>query len=124
MIIKHCFCLIVILNIAHVVVHAAEAQQTDVSYTGVSSRYVKITDGFWAARLETNRRVTIPHLLRMNEENDRLNNLRKGAGLMEGSYQSRRYNDTDVYKLLEAIGFSLMMHPDPELERIADAASI
>ena len=81
---------------------------------------VRVEDSFWTPRLETNRTATIPHLFKMNDEHDRLNNLRKGAGLMPGPYISRRYNDTDVYKLLEAVGYSLMRHPDPALEKIAD----
>jgi DUF1680 family protein len=86
----------------------------------VPSKQVRVTGGLWGARIAANRDVTIPHLLRMNDENERLNNLRKGAGLLEGPYVSRRYNDTDVYKLLEAIGFDLMLQPNAERERTAD----
>ena len=32
------------------------------------------------------------------------------------------FQDTDVYKWLEAVGYSLMNHPDPELEATADRA--
>jgi DUF1680 family protein len=84
------------------------------------SKNVKIKGGLWGQRIAANRSVTIPHLLRMNDENERLNNLRKGAGLLEGAYVSRRYNDTDVYKLLEAIGFDLMLQPNDELRKTAD----
>lgn len=86
----------------------------------VPSKQVRVTGGLWAARIAANRDVTIPHLLRMNEENERLNNLRKGAGLLGGPYISRRYNDTDVYKLLEAIGFDLMLQASPDFEQTAD----
>jgi DUF1680 family protein len=96
------------------------AMGADYAVQPVPSKQVKVTDGFWATKLEVNRTVTIPHLFKMNDENERLNNLRKGAGLMPGPYISRRYNDTDVYKLLEAVGYSLMLHPDPALEKIAD----
>src|SRR6185503_20067751 len=96
------------------------ARAADYPIQPVASKYVKVTDGFWATRLEVNRTSTIPHLFKMNDEHDRLSNLKKGAKLMEGKYISRRYNDTDVFKLLEAVGYSLVLHPDPALEKIAD----
>jgi uncharacterized protein len=81
---------------------------------------VKVQDAYWSPRLASNRTVTIPHLFKMNDEHDRLNNLRKAARLMDGPYVSRRYNDTDVFKLLEAVGFTLMTQRDAALEKIAD----
>ncbi|HVT79483.1 MAG TPA: beta-L-arabinofuranosidase domain-containing protein [Phycisphaerae bacterium] len=98
----------------------ARGADPDYAIQPVLSKAVKVEGGFWGAKIETNRVSTIPHLLKMNDENERLNNLRRGAGLLPGPYVSRRYNDTDVYKLLEAVGYSLAMHPDPALEKIAD----
>jgi DUF1680 family protein len=81
---------------------------------------VKITDNFWKPRLETNRTVTIPYAFKMNEETGRLNNLRKAAGLLEGPYIGRRFNDSDVYKAMEGAAYSLAMHPDASLEETLD----
>jgi DUF1680 family protein len=39
---------------------------------------------------------------------------------MTGEYKGERYNDTDVYKTIEGASYSLMVHPDPELERYLD----
>lgn len=86
----------------------------------VSFEDVTVDDAFWAPRLETNRTVTIPHIMRQNEETGRVDNLRKGAGLMEGAYQGRRFNDTDVYKVLEAASYAIARSPDPELEARMD----
>ncbi|HKW02381.1 MAG TPA: beta-L-arabinofuranosidase domain-containing protein [Vicinamibacterales bacterium] len=82
---------------------------------------VKVTGGFWQAKLETNRTVTIPHILEQNEKTGRVDNLRKGAGLMPGDYQGRRFNDTDIYKIVEAASYSLISHPDPTLAKQLDA---
>ena len=87
----------------------------------VPSAAVKIDDQFWAPKLETNRRVTIPHIMRENETTGRVDNLRKGAGLMTGDYQGRRFNDTDVYKVIEAAAYTLVSHPDPQLQQKLDA---
>lgn len=81
---------------------------------------VKITGGFWEPKLATNRTVTIPHIMRQNEATGRVDNLRKGAGRMPGEYQGRRFNDTDVYKVVEAAAYSLVSHPDPALAKQLD----
>lgn len=95
----------------------AQGQVKIASYpiTPVPMSSVKVTGGFWGPKLETNRTVTIPHIFDQNEKTGRTDNLRKGAGLMPGDYQGRRFNDTDVYKIIEAASFSLINHPDPAL---------
>lgn len=92
----------------------------DYAWRAVPFTEVKVTDNFWAPRIETNRIVTIPFALEKNEETGRMDNFRKAAGLMEGDYIGRRFNDTDIYKVLEGVAYSLQVHPDPELEAMAD----
>jgi len=86
----------------------------------VPLKQVTLADGFWKTRLETNRTVTIPHILDQNEKTGRVDNLRKGAGLKPGEYQGRRFNDTDIYKIVEAASYSLATHPDPVLSKKVD----
>jgi DUF1680 family protein len=81
---------------------------------------VRLTDSFWRPRLETNRTVTIPHLLGQNEETGRVDNFRKAAGLMEGKYEGRRFNDTDLYKIIEAASYALAQDYDPALDAELD----
>jgi DUF1680 family protein len=81
---------------------------------------VKVTDAFWAPRMETNRAVTIPFALNKNEETGRVDNFRKAAGLMKGAFQGKRYNDSDVYKVMEAASYTLMLKPDAGLEKQLD----
>ncbi len=81
---------------------------------------VKLTDVFWAPRLETNRTVSVPYALRMNEETGRVDNFRKAARLMTGPHKGRRFNDSDVYKSMEAAAYTLRLHPDPALEKTLD----
>ncbi len=81
---------------------------------------VKLTDEFWAPRIDTNRRVTVPYLFKMNEESGRVDNFRIAAGLKKGKHTGKRYNDSDVFKAIEAAAISLRVHPDPELERQLD----
>jgi DUF1680 family protein len=76
---------------------------------------VKLEDEFWAPRLEINRTVTIPYLFRANEETGRVDNFRIAAGLKQGKHTGKRYNDSDVFKAMEAAAYSIRVHPDPDL---------
>jgi DUF1680 family protein len=89
--------------------------------TPVKFTEVKVNDNYWAPRIETNRTVTIPFALQKNEETGRMDNFRKAAGILDGPHQGRRFNDTDVYKVLEGVAYSLAVHPDDELEKYADS---
>lgn len=81
---------------------------------------VRVADAFWAPRIETNRTVTIPAIFRKCEETGRIDNFAIAGGLMEGEYKGERYNDTDVYKTIEGASYSLMVHPDAELDGYLD----
>ena len=81
---------------------------------------VRITDAFWAPKREINRTVTIPHIMQQNELTGRVDNFLKAAKKKPGAYQGQRYNDTDVYKVIEAASWSLVAHPDPALEKKLD----
>jgi len=96
------------------------AQAKDYPVRPVPFTDVKIADAFWAPRLETNRAVSVPYALRMNEETGRVDNFRKAARLMTGPYKGKRYNDSDVYKAMEGAAYTLMLHPDPALRQRLD----
>ena len=81
---------------------------------------VSVTDDFWLPRIETNQKVTIPFAMQQNEETGRVDNFAIAAGLLEGEYKGERYNDTDVYKVMEGAAYTLATNPDPELERSLD----
>jgi uncharacterized protein len=99
---------------------SARAVVSDYPIAAVPASQVTLTDTFWAPKLETNRRVTIPHIMRENETTGRVDNFRKAAKLMPGTYTGRRFNDTDIYKAIEAGSLSLKAHPDPALDRKID----
>jgi len=92
----------------------------DYPFRPVPFTEVSVTDAFWAPRIETNRTVTIPFLMKKNEETGRIDNFAIAGKLMDGKYKGERYNDTDVYKVIEGASYSLMVRPDPELDRSLD----
>lgn len=81
---------------------------------------VRLTDGFWQTRLATNRQITIPHIMKQNEATGRVANFARAARTASGAYEGRRFNDTDVYKVIEAASYTLVSHPDPVLDRQLD----
>jgi len=96
-------------------------QPRDYPITAVPLKNVTVTGGFWAAKMETNRTVSIPHIINQNEITGRIANFQKAAHTATGAYQGQRYNDTDVYKVIEAASQSLVSHPDPALSAKLDA---
>jgi DUF1680 family protein len=81
---------------------------------------VVIADEFWAPRMETNRKVTVPYDFKKCEETGRIDNFAKAGGLMEGKFEGIYFNDSDLYKVIEGAAYSLKSHPDPELEKYVD----
>jgi len=81
---------------------------------------VSLTGSFWRPRLEITRTVTVPHILRQNEVSGRVDNFLKAARQMEGAYKGQRYNDTDVYKAVEAASYVLAASPDAALDKKLD----
>ncbi|MGA2677827.1 MAG: beta-L-arabinofuranosidase domain-containing protein [Sedimentisphaerales bacterium] len=82
---------------------------------------VSLTDKFWKPKIETNRNVTIPHILKMCEKSGRINNFSVAGGLMEGQFCGQYpFDDSDVYKSIEAASYLLSTYPDPNLEKYLD----
>lgn len=81
---------------------------------------VKINDSFWAPRIETNRKVTIPYNFKKSEETGRIRNFAIAGGLEEGEFEGIFFNDSDVFKIIEGAAYSLMVHKDPELDQYLD----
>ena len=81
---------------------------------------VTINDGFWAPRQKTNSESTIPHELTQCRETGRIDNFAKAAGLMSGEFEGIFFNDSDVYKWVEAASYTLLTHPNPAWEAELD----
>lgn len=81
---------------------------------------VNINDDFWAPRLETNRKVTIPYNFQKCEETGRIRNFAIAGGLEEGEFEGIFFNDSDVFKVIEGASYSLQVHDDPKLKAYLD----
>lgn len=82
---------------------------------------VEVTDDFWARRIETNHRVTIPIALQKSRETGRIDNFKVAAGLLDGEFRTTYpFDDSDIYKIIEGAAYSIQMFPDPALEATID----
>ena len=98
-----------------------DKNNSDYPITPVSFTNVKLTDDFWANRIETNRTVTIPFGFKKCEEEGRIRNFAKAGGLLDGEYEGKMpFDDTDVYKIIEGASYSLRINPDKKLEEYID----
>jgi hypothetical protein len=89
--------------------------------TAVPFTSVRLTDSFWAPRIETNRAVTIPFGFQKSEEEGRIRDFERAARIRSGGFEGKfPFNDSDVYKLIEGASYSLQSHPDPQLDRFLD----
>lgn len=100
---------------------------------------IKITDPFWGNYLKLIKNEIIPFQWDvLNDQNNieiqkerneaglpsdksnAIENLKIAAGKSEGEHYGWRFQDTDVYKWLEAVAYSLKHESDNELETLAD----
>jgi len=87
----------------------------------VNFSQVEIQDNFWKPRIYTVSTVTIPVCINQTEvKTGRIRNFEKVAANKGEKHEGIYYDDSDVYKALEAIAYSLKNHPDKELEKKAD----
>ncbi|MCA9449700.1 MAG: glycoside hydrolase family 127 protein, partial [Candidatus Omnitrophica bacterium] len=97
-----------------------EPVMTDYPIQPISFTSAHIHDSFWLPRLETNRRVTLPVCFQKCEETGRLSNFAKAAGRLEGPFQGIRFDDSDVFKVVEGAAYTLSLEEDPQLDAFLD----
>jgi DUF1680 family protein len=86
---------------------------------------VKLTDVFWAPRIETNRKVTIPAAFQKCDESGRMNNFERAAQALRGEPHDMKappypFDDSDLYKVIEGASYVLNVQPDPKLDAYVD----
>ena len=88
--------------------------------TPVDFSNVLIDDSFWGPRLDLHKTATIPICIdQIEKETGRMRNFEK-AGAGSGEHEGFFFDDSDVYKALEGLAYSLVQHPDAELEAKCD----
>lgn len=82
---------------------------------------VQITDAFWKPRIDKIASVTVPVCIQQTEvKTGRIRNFERVAGTRDGKFEGIFYDDSDVYKALEAMAYALKNKTDPQLEAKCD----
>jgi DUF1680 family protein len=110
---------------------AGEVAGADYPVQPVPFTAVRLTGGFWQARQEVNRTVTVPFALQQCEDTGRIRNFdlaaetmrRRAAG--EAGFQHKPptqfpFDDSDVFKAIEGAAYVLSMQRDAALEQRLD----
>lgn len=84
-------------------------------------------DSFWGKRLKVIQEVAIPYQWKaLNdsvigaEKSHAIMNFKIAAGDEAGEFYGRVFQDSDVYKWLEALSYSLILKPDAQMEKTVD----
>lgn len=82
---------------------------------------VNITDNFWKPKIDKVAVITIPVCIDQTEvKTARIRNFEKVARKKGEKHEGIFYDDSDVFKALEAMAYSLKTRPNPVLEAKAD----
>ena len=88
--------------------------------TPVDFSEVDIHDSFWSPRLEKHKSVTLAVCIdQIENQTGRIRNF-ENAARREGNHSGIFFDDSDVYKALEGMAYSLALNRDPELEAKCD----
>ena len=97
-----------------------QSQKTLQKLYPVDFSQVNITDSFWSGRMTAVATKTLDACILFSEiKTGRIRNFEKAAvhcGQHEGVY----YDDSDVYKAIEAMAYSLKNNPNPVIEKKVD----
>ena len=90
---------------------------------------MQVTDRFFAPRIDLVRTQMLPYQwealndrLKDTEPSHCIENFRIAAGISRGEYHGMVFQDSDLYKWLEAVAYQLAVRPDPSLREAADSA--
>src|SRR6218665_299160 len=80
---------------------------------------VEITDSFWKGRMQAVAEKKLQaFILYTQNQTGRIRNFEKAA-VRHGKHEGIYYDDSDVYKAIEAMAYSLKTNPDQAIEQKA-----
>jgi uncharacterized protein len=83
---------------------------------------VHLSDPFWLPRIKTNHEVTIPIAIEQSTITGRIKNFEIAGGLATGHFCSELpFDDSDVFKIIEAASYSMQTRPDAQMDAVIDS---
>ena len=99
----------------------AQAQLLVQRFEPVNFAQVTITDPFWKPKQDKVATATLQACIQQTEtKTGRIRNFEKVARKEHGTHEGIYYDDSDVYKAIEAMAYSLKNHPDAVIQQKAD----
>ncbi len=77
---------------------------------------IKLSDAFWGRWHKVLVETTLPTQFDQLEQTGRLANLERAAGKRDGDFEGLWFNDSDVYKFVEACAYGLGMQRDAKVQ--------
>lgn len=106
-----------ILNVIHIWTLAAQSYPVRL----VPFNHVSINDGFWSPRIKAHALNTLQTCITQTRDStNRISNFEKAAGLQKGNHEGFYFDDSDVYKAMEGIAYSLITNPNSKYEALLD----
>ncbi len=101
-------------------INGAQGQSLQKLYP-VNFSEVSIHDSFWSPRIDKVATATLQACIEYTEnKTGRIRNFERAALHTKGKHEGIYYDDSDVYKALEAIAYSLRNRPDASLQKKAE----
>ena len=102
-----------------------KATLSDYPLQEVKSNQVILTDSFWLPRIQLIQNKVITHAFEKCQSEGRIENFITAHQVMNGGTGTTQgkmpFDDTDVYKVLEGVAYSLVNNPNPQLEQYSDS---
>jgi uncharacterized protein len=83
---------------------------------------VSLNEGFWTKKQTVNRKISLYFGFEMLIKAGNFDNLRIAAGSIKGNYRGYVFQDSDIYKWLEAVAWEIGKEPDKELSSMTEQA--
>lgn len=100
---------------------SAKAQLMVRRFEPVGFSQVTITDNFWKPKLDKVATATLQAcIVQTEQKTGRIRNFEKVARKLGEKHEGIYYDDSDVYKAIEAMAYSLKNHPDAATQQKAD----
>lgn len=94
----------------------AQSQYGTYPIDNISLDNIILSSGFWNKRNSVNRQLTIRNAADSCNTSGRISNFRKAAGQTGYFVGKHTYDDTDVYKVIEAIANTIQLSPNAQLK--------
>ena len=112
---------IVILSLSLFVGIQLNAQSSHVKIEPINFSKVTVTDAFWKPKMDVVATKTLAACIYQTEEKTgRIRNFEKVARNRGEKHEGIFYDDSDVYKAIEAMAYSIKTNKDKALEAKAD----